>query len=51
MVITVKISDRGETRTVTRSRAPVVGGYVKYQGRRCLVLAVTYPVKHWMAAA
>jgi len=49
MMITVKIRDRDEIVTVTRSRAPVVGGYVKYQGRRCLVLATEIMVKHWAA--
>jgi len=48
-MITVKIRDRDEIVTVTRSRAPVVGGYVKYRGRRCLVLATEIMVKHWAA--
>jgi len=47
MMVTVKIRDRDDIITVTRSRAPVVGGYVKYQGRRCLVLAMEITVKHW----
>lgn len=50
-MITVRISDRGIIRTVTRSKSPAVGGYVKYQGRRCLVLATEFSIRRWVKAA
>jgi len=45
-MVTVKIRDRDTFRLVSRQRAPQVGSTVKYEGRKCLVLAVEYPLKH-----
>lgn len=50
-MVTVKISDRGTIRLVQRSKTPGVGTYVKYQGRRCLVLATEFPIRHRVKAA
>jgi hypothetical protein len=48
-MVTVKIRDREQILEVSRQRAPRVGSSVKYQGRKCLVLAVEYPLKHRVA--
>lgn len=40
----VKIRDRDEIVFIERVRCPKVGTYVKYHGRRCLVLLVEFAV-------